>query len=221
MRGEGNLVNNYPSIDQYLISTCLFIIDEFNERFKNIESKEDLKDIADDGFSEADLTVRLGYPFRQMAKFSMQGPDTRDIIVESKDFMIEVKFLRNWQSNGGKANKITWAELKKDFDWLFNEIKSGKKGKRAFIIGWFNAVERFSQLVQLGKGKGGFPDIDEGKMRYFPFLNRNGNKTKDIFYMYPRAYKSLPLFIPGYAEEAAECMFFGQETDKFHIALYY
>ncbi|WP_199426958.1 hypothetical protein [Thermaerobacillus caldiproteolyticus] len=210
-----------PSIDQYLISTSLFIIDEFNERYKNIENKNDLKEIADNGFSEADLTVRLGYPFRQMAKFNMQGPDTTDIVVEEKDFLIEVKFLRNWKSTGGKANKILWSELKKDFDWLFEEIKKGNKGKRAVVFGWFNAVERLSQIVQLGKGKGGFPDIDEDKIRLFPFLNRHGNKTRDIFYMYPKAYEKLPIYIPGFADETVECIFLGQETDKFHMAIYY
>ncbi|SCB77393.1 hypothetical protein GA0061094_0417 [[Bacillus] enclensis] len=116
------MVKKQATIDQYLISNCLFIIDEFNERFNYVNDKSELKDIADSGFSEADLTVRLGYPFRQMAKFNMQGPDTRDIIVDSKDFLIEVKFLRNFQRGGGKANKITWKEIKKDFDWLYTEI---------------------------------------------------------------------------------------------------
>ncbi|KSU64632.1 hypothetical protein AS034_02000 [[Bacillus] enclensis] len=123
-RSDGDLymVKKQATIDQYLISNCLFIIDEFNERFNYVNDKSELKDIADSGFSEADLTVRLGYPFRQMAKFNMQGPDTRDIIVDSKDFLIEVKFLRNFQRGGGKANKITWKEIKKDFDWLYTEI---------------------------------------------------------------------------------------------------
>ncbi|TWK43654.1 hypothetical protein CHCC14816_2761 [Bacillus licheniformis] len=49
------------SIDQYLISTCLFIIDEFNERFKFVKTKEELKEIADLEFNESDLTVNLGY----------------------------------------------------------------------------------------------------------------------------------------------------------------
>lgn len=210
-----------PTIDQYLISNCLFIVDEFNDRFTSVTTKDALKEIADNGFSEADLTVRLGYPFRQMAKFNMQGPDTRDIIVESKDFLIEVKFLRNFNSNGGKSNKIMWKEINKDFEWLFKEIKNGNKGRRGFIIGWFNAVDRLSQIVQLGKGRGGTPDIDEEKIRYFPFLNRSGSKTKDIFYMYPNAYEPLHVQIPGYAGNGANCMFFGQENDKFHIALYW
>ena len=211
-----------PTIDQYLISNCLFIIDEFNDRFERIQTKKDLKEIADNGFTEADLVVRLGYPFRQMAKFNMQGPDTRDIVVDSKDFQIEVKFLRNFTSNYGKtSNKITWKDLDKDFQWLFSEIKKGSKGKRAFVIGWFNSVERFSQIVQLGKGKGKEPDIDEEKRRVFPFINSVGSKTKEIFYMYSSAYEPLTVQIPGYPGVGANCMFFGKGTDKFHIALYW
>ncbi|MGX9134145.1 hypothetical protein ACWV26_07150 [Rummeliibacillus sp. JY-2-4R] len=111
--------------------------------------------------------------------------------------------------------------MQKDFEWLFNEIKQSKKGQRAFIIGWFNAVERFSQIVQLGKGKGKYPEISLDKFQYFPFLNRSGDKTRDIFYQYSDAYKELTVRIPGYAGESVNCMFFGKDTDKFHIAMYY
>ena len=71
----------HPTIDQYLISNFLFLIDEFNERFDYVNSKEELKLIANSGFSEADLTVRLGYLFKQMARFNIQGPDTRNVKV--------------------------------------------------------------------------------------------------------------------------------------------
>ncbi|WP_126425172.1 hypothetical protein [Brevibacillus marinus] len=206
-------------IDKYLISNCLFVIEEFNERYRG-KSKEELKRVADEEFSEADLVMRLGYPFRQMASFNMQGK-AQDIVVKSLDFVIEVKFLRNWKSTSGNTtNKITWKELNKDFEWLWNEIKGGQKGKRAFIIGWFNAV-KFSEIVQLGKGSGWVPDIDEDKIRHFPFLNSNGPKTKDIFYMYPEAYKELPVKIPGYAYGVGNCMFFGKETDLYHMAMYW
>jgi len=206
-------------IDKYLVSNCLFIIDEFNDRYIK-ETNEELKQIADNEFSEADLVVRLGYPFRQMATFNMQGKSS-DIVVKSKDFIVEVKLLRNWKSRGGNANKIPWDYLQKDFNWLFDEIKKGKQGHRAFVIGWFNAVDRFSQIVQLGKGIGGFPDIDHEKKDYFPFLNNDGNKTKDIFYMYPEAFERLPVRIPGYAGASANCMFFGRLEDKFHMAMYW
>ncbi|MEC0282311.1 hypothetical protein [Terribacillus saccharophilus] len=211
-----------PSIDQYLISTCLFIVDEFNEKFKDVD-KTSLKEVADSGYSEADLIVRLGYPFRQMAKFNMQGPDKRDIVVDEKDFQIEVKFLRNWKSSGGgNSNTIVWSELEKKFDWLSSEIEQGKKGKRALVFGWFNAVERLSQIIQLGTGSGRFPDIDKEKIKYFDrYLNSRGNKTKDIFYMYQNAYKEHSINIHGYKGESMSCIFLGNEKDKFHMAIYY
>ena len=35
-----------PSISQYLLSTCLYTIDEFNERYRHL-SKEELKELAE------------------------------------------------------------------------------------------------------------------------------------------------------------------------------
>lgn len=213
-------------IDKYLMSNCLFLIDEFNDRYVNL-TKEELKVIADTEYTEADLVVRLGYPFKHMATFNMQGSSKvkgNDIIVKSKDFRIEVKLQRNYRS--GNTNKTacssaTWKEMEKDFEWLFGEIKQGKKGKRAFIIGWFNAVDRFSQIVQLGTGRGMYPDIDQNKYQFFPFINREGDKTKDIIYQWSDAYKELTIRIPGYVDESVNCMFFGKPTDNFLIAMYY
>ena len=42
------------------------------------------------GYSEADLVFRIGYPFRQMAKFENKE---NDIVVEVNDFKMEVKYL--------------------------------------------------------------------------------------------------------------------------------
>lgn len=60
----------FPKINQYLLSTCLFIIDEFNDKYQNI-GKDELKNIADDKFNEMDICVRIGYPFRQMAHYTV------------------------------------------------------------------------------------------------------------------------------------------------------
>lgn len=221
-------------IDKYLISNCLFLIDEFNDRYADL-TKEELKVIADTEYTEADIVVRLGYPFKHMATFNMQGTSKEsgsDILVKSKDFRIEVKLPRNYKS--GNKNKTScsssnWKEMQKDFEWLYGEIKKGKKGQRAFIIGWFNAVERFSQIVQLGEKRGGNPDINQDKFKYFPFLNvrtdpeelKTTYKTRDIIYQWSDAYKELTMRIPGYVDESANCMFFGKPTDKFLIAMYY
>lgn len=219
-------------IEKYFISNCLFLIDEFNDRYANL-TKEELKVISDTEYTEADIVVRLGYPFKHMATFNMQGTSKEsgsDILVKSKDFRIEVKLPRNYKS--GNKNKTScsssnWNEMQKDFEWLFSEIKQGKKGQRAFIIGWFNAVDRFSQIVQLGKSRGKYPEINQDRFQYFPFLNVKTEmpetiyKTKDIIYQWTDAYKELTVRIPGYVDESVNCMFFGKPTDKFLIAMYY
>ncbi|QFF98827.1 hypothetical protein PB01_08265 [Psychrobacillus glaciei] len=210
-------------IDKYLVSNCLFIIDDFNERYKNV-SNEELKIISNTEYSEADMVVRLGYPFRQMATFNMQGKSKEagnDIVVKSKDFKIEVKLLRNYKSSTGVANSSVWSEIERDFSWLSEEIERGFKGKRAFVVGWFNVVERFSQIVQLGKGRGSTPDIDHRRMGFFPFLYNISEKTKDIKYKYISAYEELEVNSLYLNSGSVKCMFFGAPTDVFHIAVFW
>lgn len=210
-------------IEKYLVSNCLFIIDEFNERYKSV-SEDDLRNIANSEYSEADMVVRLGYPFKHMATFNMQGKSKvsgNDIVVKSKDFKIEVKLLKNYKSIGGTSNSTAWKEIEKDFTWLLNEVVDGHNGKRAFVIGWFNVVDRFSQIVQLGKSSGSTPDIDHRRLGYFPFLYNDGEKTKDITYMYSEAYKELPVKSLYYEQGSINCMFFGKKDDVFHLAVYW
>ena len=213
-------------IEKYLLSNCLFIIDEFNERYSHVDDRKALKNIADEEFCEADIVVRLGYPFRQMANFNMQGT-ANDIVVKSKDFIIEVKYLRNFHNKAktNKSSKLMWEEaFQKDYDWLCQEIMNGKKGHRAFVLAWFNAVDRFSEIMQLGEGCGKYPDINEARLRLFPFINRrdpSSHKTRDIFYMYESAYEPLPIQIIGYGKEKVNCMFLGKDCDKFHMAIYW
>ncbi|TFE00668.1 hypothetical protein [Jeotgalibacillus salarius] len=210
-------------IEKYLVSNCLFILDEFNERYKAL-SRQELKDISNNEYSEADIVVRLGYPFKHMATFNMQGKSKasgNDIVVKEKDFNIEVKLLKNYKSKGGNSNSTGWNEIERDFDWLLNERKAGKKGKRAFVIGWFNVVDRFSQIVQLGKTRGAHPEIDYRRMNYFPFLNSTGERTKDIIYMYSEAFEETSVKSLHYGEDSVKCMFFGRKADVFHIAIYW
>ncbi len=56
-----------PTVDQYLVADCLFIIDEFNILYKDYELDK-LKKVADEQFNEMDITVRIGYPFKQMVQ---------------------------------------------------------------------------------------------------------------------------------------------------------
>ena len=78
-------------INHYLVANCLNIIDEFNMLYKE-HNKDDLKNIADEKFNEMDITVRIGYPFRQSAHYTA-GESSRakkenkihhDIYVEQK-----------------------------------------------------------------------------------------------------------------------------------------
>ena len=136
-------------ISKYLLSTCLFVIDDFNEQYKGFQvQSQELIDIAY-GYTEADLVIRIGYPFRQMAKFVMQTSRSKvegnDIFVESKDFRIEVKYLKTQKSEYKKdLNKShSWNQIFNDFNWLMREIREHKKGNRAVILGCLIALRVF------------------------------------------------------------------------------
>ncbi len=102
-----------------------------------------------------------------------------------------------------------------------DEIYSDKPGKVAFVIGWFNCVDSFSQLIQLGTGNGAYPLTDERKRRYFPILEANKVPVcmKDLKYCYKKAYMELPLdLISSKYYVIYKFMFIGEEKDKFHFA---
>ncbi|SCX33104.1 hypothetical protein SAMN02910436_02902 [Ruminococcaceae bacterium P7] len=221
---------NQPTISQYLLSTCLFTIDELNEQYCRL-TKDELKRVADEEFNEMDITVRLGYPFKQMVHYTV-GDSKRqnskvnhDLYVRSKDFKIEIKYLKNWKSGiGTNSASKTWSEYQKDFDWLIEEIKQGHKHKRAFVIGWFNCVDSISRYLQLGTGGGSKPLVNENRLAYFPFLRRlkAPTHTTDLLINYDSAYKELSLNLIG--EEigpTCNCIFLGNENDVFHFAIFY
>ena len=224
-----------PSIEQYLLSTCLFIIDEFNELYTDYE-KPDLKSIADSKYNEMDITVRLGYPFKNSVHYTIgdgkrdASKTNHDLYVESKDFIIEVKYLKNWDTAiKTSSNKKKWDPYQADFDWLFSEIDNGKKHKRAFVIGWFNCVDHFGQLMQLGqriegKRTGKNPLLSEERFCYFPFLRKtksNPTYTSDIKYEYSYSYMSQKVKLIGETAGDYDCLFLGNESDVFHFAIYY
>ena len=103
---EGNDCIVGPTIDQYLVANCLYMIDEFNMLYKGW-NKPELKIEADEKFNEMDITVRLGYPFKQNAHYTA-GESGRlkkaqkinhDLYIGQRDFKIEVKYLKNWISS--------------------------------------------------------------------------------------------------------------------------
>lgn len=211
-------------IKNYYISNCLIIINDLSEYHKDKDNQE-LKDFADLRFTEADLQMKLCYPLGNMAQLNMQG-NSGDIRIPSKDFITEVKYLRNFNNASNVRNqKLKWDEaFQKNYDWLSSEIKNGNKGKRAFILGWFNTKgRRFSDIMQLGKEIGKNPQINEIRMTYFPFLNYDPktNKINDISYIYNSHCKELEINIPGFNDDKVTCMFIGEVEDKFHFALYY
>lgn len=118
-----------PSISQYLLSTCLYTIDELNEQYSRL-TKEKLKSIADDKFNEMDITVRLGYPFKQMVHYTVGDAKPKgskvnhDLYVESKEFKIEIKYLKNWKSTvGTSSNSKTGMSIKKISTGLLRKFK--------------------------------------------------------------------------------------------------
>ncbi len=224
-------MSNKHQIEKYLLSTCLFVIDDFNDEYEKVPVRSpELENVANN-FSEADLVFRIGYPFGHRARFSMQTAKgkkngSNDIEIKSKDFKIEVKFLKRYKSNKGNtsSNKIVWKQIQEDFDWLQNEIKNGGKGNCAFIIGWFNSTERFSQQIQLGTKSGNpLQEISNGKESYFPFIGYNSEtrSTQSAVYKYDTALESIELPIDLGFNEKMGCIFLGQPNDKFHVAIYY
>jgi hypothetical protein len=218
-------------IDKYLLSTCLFVIDDLCEEYSGISAQSpELEEIAEN-YSEADLVFRIGYPFGHRARFSMQTAkgkknDSNDIEVKSKNFKIEVKFLKRYKSNKGNtsSNKIVWKQIQGDFNWLRQKIENGYKGECAFIIGWFNSTDRFSQQIQLGTKSGNsYQVISHEKECYFPFLgyDEQTRSTKSVFYEYKKALEPIELPISLATTEKMCCIFLGQPEDKFHMAIYY
>lgn len=221
-----------PTVDQYLTATCLSIIDEFNILYRGY-SQDKLKKEADEKFNEMDITVRVGYPFKQTVHYTVgEGAKTKkeqkinhDLYVEQRNFKIEIKYLKNWVSTSDtRSVSKKWSVFQQDFDWLMDEIDSGNKGKVAFVIGWFNCVETFSQLIQLGRGNGGYPLVNESRLCYFPFLKKGKEptRTKDLEYNYESyAYKKIRLNQIGTRSGEYNCMFIGNKNDSFHFAMYY
>ncbi len=219
-----------PTIEQYLLSPCLLTIDEFNEKYSSF-SMAQLKQIADDKYNEMDICVRIGYPFKQMVHYTkgdlkkeQNVKINHDLYIELRDFKIELKYLKNWNcSSGTKSASLNWDTIQNDFDWLQYEIRNGNKGKRAFIIGWFNCVERFSQLIKLGEGAGSKPLINETRVSYFPFLTKDKvpTYTSDLVYNYADAYKPVSVNLIGKDNQHISCLLVGNETDVFHFAIYF
>ena len=100
-----------PEIEQYLLISCSLIIDELNEQYKDVfnsdNPKQTLKLSVNEKFSETDLTMRLGHPFRQMVHYNvvdshlLEGEKkNHDLFIENKGFKVEVKFPKTGKAIG-------------------------------------------------------------------------------------------------------------------------
>lgn len=146
--------------------------------------------------------------------------------IKKNQFEEVLSYVRSWNPNENKIKAIVIADIldiKDKNTMLCNEIKNGKKGNRALVLGWFNGVSRFSEIMQLGEGNGMYPKINQSRKILFPFLNYDpqDEKTRSISYLYIKSEKEESISIPGYDKESVTCLFIGKETDKFHFALYY
>ena len=221
-----------PTVEQYLIGICLSIIDEFNILYRGY-SQEELKREADEKFNEMDINVKVGNPFNQTVHYTAgvrvktkrEQKINHDLYIEQRGFKIEIKYLKNWVSSSDtRSASKRWREFQQDFDWLMDEIDANNSGKVAFVIGWFNCVESFSQIIQLGKGRGAYPLVNEDRLCYFPFLKKGKEptRTKDLEYNYETyAYKSININQIGTRSGEYNCVFLGSKEDCFHFAIYY
>ncbi|MDE7430637.1 MAG: hypothetical protein K2N34_01765 [Lachnospiraceae bacterium] len=106
-----------PKVEQYLMATCLSIIDEFNILYRGYNQNQ-LKREADEKFNEMDITVRVGYPFKQTVHYTVgESAKTKkaqkinhDLFVEQRNFKIEIKYLKNWVSTSDTRSVIkSWS----------------------------------------------------------------------------------------------------------------
>lgn len=218
-------------ISEYLDLICSLIIDQFNVKY-NHYSDDAFQKESNDRYVERDWVYKIGGFFNDLAYYEVQDRQNsqshHDISIPSKDFIIEIKYLKNFNSAfNTKSASTTWKSYQKDFEWLEDEISNGYKGKRAFVIIWCNCIEYFGQVMQLGSGRGTKNPVNKERLVYFPFLMNNEPKsekmyTKDLIYNYNKKFPcQLDLNTIGKGNIDMDCLFLGNETDKLHVAIYF
>lgn len=227
------MYKNEQSIDKYLELICSLLIDEFNVRYENYNLDE-LKKIANEKYVERDWVYKIGESFRGLAYYEILDSNGNqrhhDIGIPSKDFIIEVKYLKNWKAvskSGSRSNSKLWKEMERDFKWLTGELRAHKKGKRAFILIWCNCIDYLGQVIQLGHGRGYKNPVNGDRLVYFPYLmnckkNTDITYTRDLIYNYNKIFPcQLDLNHINDGDVNMECLFLGNKTDKLHIVIYY
>lgn len=218
-------------INEYLELICSLLIDQFNVRYEHFEIY-DFKKEADERYVERDWVYKIGEYFKDLAYYEVQDKENsqahHDICIPSKDFIIELKYLKNWTSSfNTKTARKQWSAYEKDFQWLEKEILKGKKNNRAFVLIWCNCHDYFGQIMQLGSGGGSKNPVNKERLVYFPFLMNSTNNldkiyTKDLVYNYQKSFPcQLDLNTIGKGNIDMNCLFLGNSNDRLHIAIYY
>ncbi|MBQ9277710.1 MAG: hypothetical protein IJ224_03650 [Lachnospiraceae bacterium] len=222
---------NEKPINEYLDLICSLIIDQVNVRYEHF-SLEDFKAEANKRYVERDWVYKIGEYFKDLAYYEVQdnknNQSHHDIFIPSKDFIIEIKYLKNWNSafKTQTASKA-WVEFEKDFQWLEGELINGNKKKRAFVLIWCNCLDYFGQVMQLGMGRGVRNPVNKERLVYFPFLmnnktNLNEILTRDLVYNYRKIFPcQLDLNTIGKGNVDMDCLFLGGQNDRLHIAIYF
>lgn len=218
-------------INEYLDLICSLLIDQFNVRYEHY-SKDELKNEANYRYVESDWVYKIGRYFNDLAYYERRDNENNqshhDICIPSKDFIIELKYLKNWKSTSNSSSaRRQWAAYEKDFQWLERELENGKKGKRAFLLIWCNCLEYFGQVMQLGTTPGVKNPVNKDRLVYFPFLMNNKAElneilTRDLVYNYGKNFPcQLDLNTIGKGNIDMDCLFLGNEEDRLHIAIYF
>jgi len=203
-------------IYNYFDSSCRIIVDEFNYLVQGLDVRQK-EQYAIDKLCEADLVFRLGNPFRQLARYTVQGSKGQDIIVDYKDFRVEVKYWRYWFGGTGKQ-KLVWKDaFQKDFDWLCNQIDDGQKGKRAFIGCWSPLIG-WNELLQLGSSTGTNPAPNMERLSLLPFVECTGKGVADLRTRYSENQGSFTLSERG---TKVNWSLYGLPSDFINMVMYY
>lgn len=225
------MIRKEKPISEYLELICSLLIDQFNVRYEHF-SMEEFKKEANERYVERDWVYKIGEYFKDLAYYEVPDEENNqahhDICIPSKDFIVELKYLKNWNSafNTQTARK-QWSPYEKDFTWLEKEITNGKKGKRAFVLIWCNCIDYFGQVMQLGTGRGVRNPVNKERLVYFPFLMNNKPHmdeilTRDLVNNYGKKFPcQLDLNTIGKGNIDMECLFLGDKNDRLHIAIYF
>jgi hypothetical protein len=179
------------------------------------KSLDDKIDYARYKFSEADLAIRLGSPFRHLARYPMQGTKGQDIIIDHKDFEVEIKYWRNWVGGTGIQKRGWKVSYENAFNWLIKEIKIGKKNNRAVICGWFTFFE-WRDLLNLGIRSRANPPVNSERLRILPFLNCEDGRIGAIRTNYLTKYGEVK-----YGDSEVNWELHGDKSDMLNVVLFY